>query len=108
MKTTALKILKPALNGIRVNFVRKVKGGVVLDLAAQQDLEKVIGNVEFDANKLKVTEARKRMPRIILYDVPVELTEDEIREALKSQNDAVARYCENADLKDNMLFRFAN
>ena len=50
-----------------MNFVSKIKGIVVLD--------KVIDNTKFYANKLKVSGARKRMLRLILYDAPAELTE---------------------------------
>lgn len=103
VKAEALKYLKPVEKGIRIDAIRKIKGGIAIELPAKSDLEKIKANGKFAEHSLKVTEPQQRRPKIIIYDVPAEMSEEEVVSALLAQNDSIMQRYRDQPLDEEQL-----
>lgn len=104
IKTKLLGTLDPVSDGIQLKNIRRTKKGVILETAAKEDMHKLLSNMDLAREGLSATEVRKRNPRVIIYDIPVELEEGRIQEALFNQNnlDGISK----EELSDHLAFKF--
>lgn len=103
IKVEVQKCINPVMEGITIDGIRKIKEGIIIEMPAKQDLEKLVSNTAFGEHDLLVTEAKRRMPRIIIYDIPSDLTEEQILEALISQTEKVKEFNEKTQINRNVL-----
>ncbi|CAB0034364.1 unnamed protein product [Trichogramma brassicae] len=57
-----------------------------VETASKQDLEKLISNAGLKAKGVSVTLKKRRLPRMIIYDVPVVQSDYELSQLLRKQN----------------------
>ncbi|CAG9825817.1 unnamed protein product [Phaedon cochleariae] len=72
------------LKTVRVRTVRKIKDGVVIEAATQEDAENIRTNVK--GKNLKIAEVIKMNPKVIIFDVPMDVTDAELLEDLYNKN----------------------
>lgn len=90
-KTDVKNKIDPTNLGLGIKRVRNInKGGILLEVANQADFDKL--QVEINKNeKLKenytIRKGSKLRPRLIIYDVNPDLTDEEIVNEINSQND---------------------
>ncbi|CAG9825808.1 unnamed protein product [Phaedon cochleariae] len=72
------------LKTVRVRTVRKIKDGVVIEAATQEDAENI--RTKIKGKNLKIAEAIKINPKVIVFDVPKEITDAELLEDLYNKN----------------------
>ncbi|CAG9825802.1 unnamed protein product [Phaedon cochleariae] len=72
------------LKTVSVRTVRKIKDGVVIEAATQEDAKNIRTNIK--GKNLKIAEAMKINPKIIVFDVPKEVTDAELLEDLYNKN----------------------
>ncbi|CAB0037426.1 unnamed protein product [Trichogramma brassicae] len=79
--------IDPVGDGIHVRSVNKSRSGrLFVETASKQDLEKLISNAGLKARGVSVTLKERRLPRMIIYDVPVAHSGPELSELLRKQN----------------------
>lgn len=61
--------------------------GIVVETQGEEDLQKLIDNPELKENGFTVEKPGKRRPKLIVYDVPKSMSEDELLEAIYDQNE---------------------
>ncbi|CAG9825804.1 unnamed protein product [Phaedon cochleariae] len=72
------------LKTVRVRTVRKIKDGVVIEAATQEDAKNI--RTKIKGKNLKIAEAITLNPKIIVFDVPKEVTDTELLEDLYNKN----------------------
>lgn len=105
IKTKFLGTFDPVTEGIQLKNIRRTKKGVILETAAKEDMNKFLSNTELVKEGLTATEVRKRNPRIIIYDIPVEMEEERITEALFNQN-KIDGINKESELSEHLAFKF--
>lgn len=76
-----------SVQGVRVKAVRIARGGrVAVETADAKDMERLKGSQVFEKAGLKVEEAKKIGPKVIIFDVPSVMTEDSFKEELYEKN----------------------
>ncbi|CAB0034368.1 unnamed protein product [Trichogramma brassicae] len=79
--------IDPVGDGIHVRSVNKSRSGrLFVETASKQDLEKLISNAGLKEKGVSVTLKERRLPRMIIYDVPVVQTDSELSQLLRKQN----------------------
>lgn len=86
IKVKLLSTLDPVTDGIQLKNIRRTKKGVILETAEREHMDKLMRNAELVNEGLTATEVKKRNPRVIIYDVPADMEEARIKEALYNQN----------------------
>ena len=85
-KKALKEVIAPKDLGIQPRAIRKVqKGGVVVESGTRrgaQKIREIAGRVE----KLKIAAPRKILPKILVYDLDRELTDEDIGEYMFKQN----------------------
>lgn len=81
-------LLNPATEKIKIRNVWRVRdSGIVVETQGEEDLQKLIDNPELKENGFTVEKPGKRRPKLIVYDVPKSMSEDELLEAIYDQNE---------------------
>ncbi|KAL7304831.1 hypothetical protein TKK_0003054 [Trichogramma kaykai] len=79
--------IDPVGDGIHVRSVNKSRSGrLFVETASKQDLDKLISNDALKAKGVSVTLKERRLPRMIIYDVPVVHSDLELVQLLRRQN----------------------
>ncbi|KAK2574828.1 hypothetical protein KPH14_012922 [Odynerus spinipes] len=71
---------------VRVKAVRKTKSGVAIETVSETELKRIVDCKKFNELGLKVEIPRKIGPKIIIYDVPNEITNDELMKQMYEKN----------------------
>lgn len=86
VKEKVMRNVSKELN-VRVRAVRKTRnGGIAIETASENELKKVIECKRFNELGLNVERPRRIGPKLIIYDVPNELTNDEFMKELYDKN----------------------
>ena len=87
LKETIIKAIDPVKKKLHINSMRQMRnGGMSLQMADQEGLDKVLGSEDLEKVGLKIAIPAKRRPRVIIYDMPSEIGEREGLEAIYEQN----------------------
>lgn len=90
IKAKLRQSIDPMKDKIHIKAVRKLKSGsVVVETDSEQDLNKIIKCQKLKENRLEVTKQYKKKPRMIIYDVPVDMESEQLVSAIKGQNDGI-------------------
>lgn len=88
VKKAILEAIDPVADQIRIRNVRKIGGDrVVVQAHSKVDLEKIVANGRIKDKGLKISLPVARRPRIIIYDVPRAMEPQEVKNAIRRQND---------------------
>lgn len=80
-------LVNPRKRGIQITAVKKISGnGLVVETANPEGLKAFTENAKLKEAGLKTSTPQRRLPRVILYDVPREMPEKEIMGCIKKQN----------------------
>lgn len=86
VKEKVMRNVSKELN-VRVRAVRKTRsGGIAIETASENELKKMIECKRFSELGLKVDVPRRIGPKLIVYDVPNELTNDDFMKELYDKN----------------------
>lgn len=87
VKVTFLKTVDPVKQRIHIDSLKRLKSGAIpVETETQEDLEKIMRNKSVKEVGLQVNPSNLRLPRVILYDVPTDLTEEMGKEVIYEQN----------------------
>ena len=82
-----LSLVNARRKGVHVTAVRKIGGnGLVVETTKPESLKAFTENAKLKEAGLKTSTPQRRLPRMILYDVPREFPEKEILACMKKQN----------------------
>lgn len=85
-----LQTVNPVTSGFRIRNIRKMSGGkVLLETHDKCDMEKILQHPDLATQGLKAEIPVARAPRMIIYDVPAELADPGLRDAIWKQNPAL-------------------
>lgn len=62
------------------------KGGVLVEAASSQAAGKIFDNEALKDSGFQVSRPKVVLPKVMIYDVPNDISEDEVRNCLKGQN----------------------
>ncbi|XP_017758217.1 PREDICTED: uncharacterized protein LOC108549377 [Eufriesea mexicana] len=80
-------LVNPKKRGIQVKSVRRAQGnGIAVETTTADGLRAFTENAKLKIIGLKARTPTRSRPRMIIYDIPRELTEKEIRACLRKQN----------------------
>ena len=86
-KKAILATINPTAAGIRVKAVRKTAGkGVIVITETAEDLAAFLKSTALAKAGLTVSRNAGTMPRVLLYDVPSDMTGEQIAETVRRQN----------------------
>lgn len=86
-KKKFFKALDPVKEKLHIDSLRRMRSGAILvETETLDDLNKIVSSKAITENGLEVNPLNRRLPRLTIYDVPVEFSEDEVKEALYLQN----------------------
>lgn len=105
-KEELVKIINPVADKLKIKNVRRMGSrGVLLEAASEDDVEKVIGHPGLIEKGFKMDRPGRRVPRILIYDVDKNLTEQEIVEAIILQNESIFDVCPDFKSKFKLKFK---
>lgn len=85
--------VKPVNLGMEIKKVKKIsKGGVLMELSSNSDYDKLAVEINTNDNlrvNYTIRKAAKLNPKIIIYDLPVELENDEIITSIEAQGSKI-------------------
>lgn len=84
-KTEIMSSFDPRMEKAQIKSVRKTRTGVLIETESEKDLEKLQGCRKI-AEKYEMERPRKRNPRLLIHDVPIEIAKEELREIIIDQN----------------------
>lgn len=79
------QILNPKEDKINIKSIRTTKKNLIIETEKKIDADKILGNVKLK-EFVKMDKPKKKLPKIILYDIPKILENKEIKDALYQQN----------------------
>lgn len=79
------KTLNPAKDKIRIKTMRTTNKALIVETEDESDLNKIKINKEIAA-ELKCETPQKKLPLIIMYDIPTSLQEEELTSMIHEQN----------------------
>lgn len=80
-------LVNPRKKGIQDIAIRKISGnGLVVETTKPEGLKAFTENTKLKEAGLKTSTPQRRLPRMIMYDVPKEIPEKEILTCMKKQN----------------------
>ncbi|KAG7295390.1 hypothetical protein JYU34_022439 [Plutella xylostella] len=86
-KNLVQKIISPEELKLHVSSVRKTKhGGVIISTERKEDIQKLKQCEKFNSSGLTISEVSKRKPRIVIIDVPNNLSNNQVIDYLYEQN----------------------
>ncbi|KMQ83525.1 putative 50 kda protein in type i retrotransposable element r1dm, partial [Lasius niger] len=86
-KDAVLKAIEPCKVGLKVSRLTKIRNNSIRIEAREVDLGKLKTSPSLREAGLEVKDEVKLNPRIIIHNIPAELTEDEIKSQLAKQNE---------------------
>jgi len=86
LRETLRRAIPPEENAKIKRAVNMRSGGILLVLDPKEDKNKILKKLEPHHEKIQVSEPNDRKPRMILYNVPSDLTSDELRDLTLSRN----------------------
>lgn len=89
-KQKLMKCFNPQREGVQIKNIRKTRNGLLIETNSEEDLKKLEGNKNV-SESFKTERPKKRNPRIIIYDVPKDLTEEQLADAVLCQNKNICR-----------------
>jgi len=85
--------ISPGKLGVSVSAVKHIsRGGVLISCDTKGDAEKLKNEINSKLTSVEVNIPDKKMPKVIVYDIPEAMTEQEVLDDLKSQNAAIGDY----------------
>ena len=108
-KEAVFTLVNPRKKGIQVTAVRKIRGnGLVVETANREGIKAFTENAKLKQAGQKTSTPQRRLPRMILYDVPREIPEKEILACMRKQNQdrlnkediAAIKFCFRTGRKD--------
>jgi hypothetical protein len=80
-------LVNPRKKGIQVRAVIKISGnGLIVETTNAEGLKAFTENVKLKEAGLKTSTPQRRLPRVILYDVPREISERELLACMRKQH----------------------
>jgi hypothetical protein len=102
-------LVNPRKRGIQVTAVRKIGGnGLAVETTKPESLKAFTENEKLKEAGLKASMPQRRQPRMILFDVPRDIPEKEIKAWIRKQNEdrlkeedvAAIKFCFRTGRKD--------
>lgn len=86
-KERVMGSIKPVTEKLKIRNLRKIRNnGVLIETETREDLELILKSKKLEEAGLKAGLPNKMLPRLIIYDVPRDLSEDSLVEAMHMQN----------------------
>lgn len=79
------QILNPKEDRINIKSIRTTKRTVIIETEKKVDADKILSHGLLK-EQIKMEKPRKRLPKIIIYDIPIKMGNQEIKDALFTQN----------------------
>lgn len=85
--TRLIQLIKPREDNLRVRSVRMVsRGGVLVEAASGVAAGRIMENQALRESGFTVERPKVVLPKVMIYDVPNDISEDEVRNCLIKQN----------------------
>lgn len=98
--------MDPVKDGIGVTAIKKTKAGkVIIELDKTESINKVTQNTALRGKGLTFEVQRGRKPRVILYDVPRDMSEQNSGHAIIGNNPDIAAKLSKEPLESELEFR---
>ena len=78
-------ILNPRKEKIKIRSLRVAKSVLVVETETAEDAQKIMTNTKIN-EKLRCEPPRKRRPLLIMYDIPSDMSAEDIRDTIYEQN----------------------
>jgi hypothetical protein len=107
LKTQLKKKINPANLKLGINSIRNIsRGGILMEVVSQKDAE--ILSKEINDKMGTIVDAKvlsKKQPKIIIYNIPIEISDTELMNSIVSQNKTLAER-QKRTTKPQMEFKF--
>lgn len=86
-KKRLMELIKPREDNLQVRNMRPIeKGGVLVKAASSSEAGKFFESQALKNSGFVVSRPKVVLPKVMIYDVPNDISEDEVRNCLESQN----------------------
>lgn len=86
-KNRLVQLIKPREDNLQVRGIRMVgRGGVLVEAASGGDAGKIMDHQALKDSGFTVERPRTVLPKVMIYDVPNEITEEEVKTCIITQN----------------------
>ena len=107
LRQKIMGLMNPAKDKVKIKGIRKIRdGGLVVETATEEDLCKIERHGQLKACGYKVTKAGASNPRIVVFDVPRNLSEKDVVETIYSQNEDLFEVIAKEEFKTNFALKF--
>jgi hypothetical protein len=104
------KTLKNKNKSIAIQNIRHIsRGGLAIDCGSDEDSKKLIETLSKNIPNIRALEPKKRNPKLVVYDIPEEMTEEEIIEDIITKNKGIKTFLEtqtNSRIEDHISCKF--
>lgn len=101
------RAIRPSEDGILINRMRSTTNGkVVIEARSQADLDKIINNTTIKELGLVAATPALSSPRVIIYDLPRDMTEDQIKDVILKMNEKTLEGIDRELFKRSTNFKF--
>ena len=106
-KKIVMDLIKPGKDKMKIRGVRLRKdGGLVVEAATSADLEKIVGNEALKEKGYIVARTGSLNPRLVIFDVPNTIKEEELAENIWEQNEDLLVNLDAGEFLANFKPRF--
>lgn len=107
VKQQLLTTVNPVSGGIRIKNVRKTQNGkVVVEAHSRENMERLISHPELEKHGLRTETMPPREPRLIIHDIPADMEDADLKEAIWSQNPSLKESMSQAELTQELSLKF--
>lgn len=80
------EVIKPSELGVNIRRVRKTARGVLVEMESEEQMKKLETSPGCPAKGLKVERLKKKLPRVMIYDVDSGVSDEETIQSIYDQN----------------------
>lgn len=77
--------LNPRTDKIKIKKIKTTKKNIIIETVTESDSEKIIKHAKLN-HKMTIERPKKKLPKVILYDVPTNMTTDDLTDYAYEQN----------------------
>ena len=94
VKTDLMKNFNPSKEKVQITNLRKTKVGLIIEAESEGDLDKIRNNKDLN-EQFHIEKPSKSRPRIMIYDVPSDMTDQQVIQAVFEQNEGLIDSAKN-------------
>ncbi|XP_023216364.1 uncharacterized protein LOC111618966 [Centruroides sculpturatus] len=99
--------VKPTQLGIGIDKIRNIGGGgVAVEIGNKEEADRFEQFIVKEVSNIIIKKPKKKLPHLVIYSVPSEITREELSRCIYNQNDRIGEIYSEVEFIDNFRVKF--